>query len=54
MYKTAQNATGLNATSWVVVRLGNTAVEISGSPNAVEAFMSPAVLKVKQALDAKN
>lgn len=54
VYKTAQNATGLNATSWVVVRLGNTAMEISGSPNAVEAFMSPAVLKVKQALDAKN
>lgn len=54
LYETAQNATGLNATSWLLVRLGNTLVEISGSPNAVEAFMSPAVLKVKRALDAKN
>jgi hypothetical protein len=51
---TSRNASAATVVSWVVVRFGNTAVEIEGSPDAVEAFMDPAVRKVRELVEAKR
>lgn len=48
------NASGSNAKSWVLVRIGGTAIEIEGSPNAVQAFMGSAVAKLKETLATKH